>query len=69
MALIKRLMAAALVAGYVVCGFLTGGYYANHRAEPPRSAIVMDTNPMEAVMAGVFWPVYWAGRASLWVTR
>lgn len=60
-------MATLAAAIYLVGAFLTGGNYANHRCEPYQK--YYDACGFGAVVGGAFWPVYWAGRGALVVTR
>lgn len=54
---------ASIVAVYFVGAFLTGGYYFNHRCG---DSVLCD---MQSISTGMFWPVYWSGRASIEVTK
>lgn len=50
-----------LLFAYVVVGLLTFGNYANHRCG--------SFCGLDALAAGYLWPVYWAGRVALEVTK
>ncbi len=52
---------------YLIGAFLTGGYYANHRCDSFQDAT--RTCGFDSAFAGYVWPLYWAGRASLEVTK
>lgn len=57
----RRKFAKALaVTAYVAAGFFTFGHVYNREA---------NAAPERAVIAGAFWPVYWAGRAAIEWTR
>lgn len=47
---------------YYVIALLTGSHYYNHRAAGDRDGI-------PSVLAGFVWPLYWSGRAALWITK
>lgn len=51
------------IIGYILIAFLNGGYYYNHRADDRYS------RGPESVFSGAFWPVYWAGRVAIKVTK
>lgn len=52
---------------YLIGAFLTGGYYANHRCDV--GPFAGHKCSVEVLYSGAVWPLYWAGRASLEVTK
>lgn len=67
----KKIITVATV--YIVVAFLTGGYFFNHReAERPTNewASAHDlTHGIRSITVGIVWPVYWAGRAAIEITK
>ena len=55
--------AGVFVAIYLVTAFLTGGHYFNHRYAG------YGDQGLQSIIAGAFWPAYWAGRGSLAITK
>lgn len=57
----SRIVAAVLL--YAIGAFLTGGYYVNHRCD--------GNGPcgMQSITTGIGWPLYWAGRYAIEVTK
>jgi hypothetical protein len=62
-----RIMAAAS-AVYIVGGFLTFGWYINH-GTCYSVELCRDERIALAGIVGVFWPVHWASKFSIEVTR
>lgn len=50
---------------YYCVAYLTGAYYFQHRCDFAKSAAC----ELEGGFVGVTWPLYWSGRAALWVTK
>lgn len=53
---------------YLTGAFLTGGYYWNHRAEP-NSPEYPHSAETASVYAGAFFPIYWAARGAILITK
>lgn len=67
-------MVTAVIVSYMVNAFLTGGYYWNHRRTqcPPSVTFCEFLNVnhgADSVGAGLVWPIYWAARGAIWVTK
>ncbi len=68
---------------YIVAAFLTFGHFVNSVKVPPCDNVevaakiacqqISQETYVAAINAGVlvgmFWPVFWAARASIWITR
>jgi hypothetical protein len=53
------------IAAYCIVGLLTFGYSYNADYTAPRSEFVRadELNSLSALMAGMFWPLYWSTQA------
>jgi hypothetical protein len=63
-----RLSVLAAVSIYAAGAFLTGAHYTNHRCDEIELRVAYQCGK-SGVIAGAFWPAYWAGRGAIEVTK